>query len=49
MSCLIDVPGGGVLFFLRGDGRGMNLGERGSGRRRLEGIEGGETAVGSNI
>lgn len=39
----------GGLLFLRGDGGSMDLGERGSGRGRLEGREGRETAVGSNI
>lgn len=39
----------GGLLFLRGDGGSMDLGERGSGRGRLEEREGRETAVGSNI
>lgn len=39
----------GVLLFLRGDGGGMDLRDRGSGKGSLEGREGGETAIGSNI
>lgn len=45
MLCLVDIPGIPALSFIKGNGRGMNLGERQGVGRGLERVEGEATVI----